>query len=125
MSEPLRVPKGLYGVAVTETSISKSGADGSLTYRGYDIADLFENASFEETAYLVLRGKLPGRDELDQFTTFLRSRMKVPQSVYQVARDLSSSAHPMDVLRTAVSALGAIPRMPCSCSVNKAMWFRK
>jgi citrate synthase len=108
MSEPLRVPKGLYGVAVTDTSIAKSGSDGSLTYRGYGIADLFDNASFEETAYLVLKGKLPSKSELDQFTSSLRERMNVPQSVYHVVRALPSTAHPVDVLRTAVSALGAI-----------------
>ncbi len=108
MSEPMRVPKGLYGVAVSETSIAKSDSEGSLTYRGYDIADLFENASFEETAYLVLKGKLPSKTELDQFTSSLREMMKVPQSVYQMVRSLPASAHPIDVLRTAVSALGAL-----------------
>ncbi|MBI2648616.1 MAG: citrate synthase [Thaumarchaeota archaeon] len=108
MSEPMRVPKGLYGVAVSETSIAKSESEGSLTYRGYDIADLFENASFEETAYLVLKGKLPGKTELDQFTSSLRQMMKVPQSIYQMVRSLPPSAHPIDVLRTAVSALGAL-----------------
>src|SRR2546426_734267 len=61
MSEQIRVPKGLSGVSVTETKIAKSDVDGSLIYRGYTIEDLAENASFEETAYLVLYGELPKR----------------------------------------------------------------
>ena len=61
MSEQIKVPKGLSGVSVTETKISKSDVDGSLIYRGYTIEDLAENASFEEAAHLVLYGELPDR----------------------------------------------------------------
>jgi citrate synthase len=110
MSDVIRVPKGLYGVAVTETSIAKSSSDGSLIYRGYEIGDLFENASFEETAYLILEGRLPNKSELEQFATDLSSRMKVPSNIYQIVGNLPSDSHPMDVLRTAVSALGASDR---------------
>lgn len=108
MSEQIRVPKGLYGVAVAETKIAKSEPDGSLVYRGYGIADLAKNATFEETAYLVLHGALPGRAELELFTSSLKSGMKVDRRVYDVMRAMPADAHPMDVLRTAVSALGCL-----------------
>jgi citrate synthase len=107
MSEPIVVPKGLYGVAVTDTGIAKSSVDGSLTYRGYDIKTLFEQSSFEETTFLVLEGRLPNKKELEDFTASLRSRTKVPWNVYQMIRSLPKDSHPMDVLRTAVSGLGA------------------
>ncbi|TMP97011.1 MAG: hypothetical protein E6K99_09435 [Thaumarchaeota archaeon] len=108
MSEQIRVPKGLSGVSVTETKIAKSDVDGSLIYRGYTIEDLAENASFEETAYLVLYGELPNRTQLTRFNSELRSRMKVDPRVYQVIRDLPKDAHPIDVLRTTVSSLGSL-----------------
>jgi 2-methylcitrate synthase len=107
MSEMIRVPDGLNGVAVAEASISKSEPDGSLTYRGYKIGDLFANASFEECAFLILEGRLPTRGELDGFAGTLRSRAKVPANVYEMIRNVPRDAHPMDVLRTAVSGLGA------------------
>ena len=108
MSEQIRVPKGLSGVSITETKIAKSDVDGSLIYRGYTIEDLAENASFEETAYLVLYGELPKRTQLARFNSELRSRMKVDPKLYQVIRDLPKDAHPIDVLRTAVSSLGSL-----------------
>jgi citrate synthase len=110
MSEPKLVPKGLYGVAVCETSIAKSISDGSLTYRGYDISDLFESSTFEETAFLVLNGTLPSKSDLNGFFAELKAHWKVPDSVYNVMRDLPKDSHPMDMLRTAVSALGANER---------------
>lgn len=106
MSETTRVPDGLYGVAVAETSISKSAVDGSLTYRGYHIKELFEKASFEECVFLILEGRLPRKAELDAFVADLRSRSKVPAGVYDLVRTLPAEAHPMDILRTAVSGLG-------------------
>jgi citrate synthase len=107
-TEPIRVPEGLYGVAVTDTRIAKSDSDGSLVYRGYAVSELFEKSSFEEAAYLVVEGRLPTRAELEMFSSNLRSRMKVPDDVFRVVENLSSNAAPMDVLRTAVSALGSI-----------------
>ena len=109
-STTIRVPKGLYGVAVAETSIAKSGSDGSLTYRGYSISDLFENSTFDETAFLILRGRLPSKEELASFTSHLRRYMRVPEEIYGLVRNLEREAHPMDVLRTAVSGLGANER---------------
>src|SRR5271154_2778105 len=110
MAETIRVPDGLYGVAVTETSISKSAADGTLTYRGYHIGELFDKASFEECVFLILEGKLPTKNELDGLASSLRSRAKAPKTIAALVRDLPTDAHPMDVLRTAVSALGATER---------------
>src|SRR2546430_10606180 len=104
MSELIRGPKALSGVSVTETKIAKSDVDGSLIYRGYTIEDLAENASFEETAYLVLYGELPNRTQLGRFDSELPSRMKADPNAYQVIRDLPKDAHPIDVLRTAVSS---------------------
>jgi citrate synthase len=110
MSEIIRVPPGLYGVAVAETSISRSGLDGSLIYRGYGIKDLYEKASFEECAFLILEGHLPNKKELDEFVSRLRSQRDVPPNVYRMIKEMPSNSHPMDVLRTAVSALGASER---------------
>ena len=108
MSEQIRAPRGLSGVSVTDTRIAKSDVDGSLIYRGYAIGDLAENASFEETAYLILYGGLPNRAQLTDFSGELRSRMKVGRGIYEVVRGLPKDAHPIDVLRTAVSALGSL-----------------
>lgn len=106
----MKVPKGLSGVAVTETTIAKSDADGTLLYRGYDINDLAKSASFEETAYLILKGKLPEKSELESFNSNLSSKMRVDPDVYKIIRELPNDSHPMDVLRTAVSAMGSIDR---------------
>ncbi len=108
--ESVRAPKGLAGVSVADTKLSKSAADGTLLYRGYSITDIAANAGFEETAYLVLNGKLPSRRELGAFTGSLRSRAKVQQKVFRVMKELGRDAHPIDVIRTAVSALGSIDR---------------
>jgi citrate synthase len=108
MPETIRAPDGLYGVAVSETGVSRSSADGSLTFRGYPIKELVDNATFEECAFLILEGKLPTRGELEGFEESLRRHSRVPGSVYDMVRNLPPEAHLMDVLRTAVSALGAI-----------------
>lgn len=107
LPEAIRAPDGLYGVSVAETSISKGTPDGSLTFRGYPIKELVEKASFEECVFLVLEGRLPRRAELDELVKKLHAHAKVPESVYDVMRRLPSNSNPMDVLRTAVSALGA------------------
>jgi citrate synthase len=107
MAETTRVPDGLYGVAVAETSISKSAADGTLTYRGYAIGELFEKASFEECIFLILRGRLPKKSELEKFVADLRSHAPAPKNIYELVKSLPPGAHPIDVLRTAVSGLGA------------------
>ncbi len=106
----LRVPKGLAGVSVTDTRISKSEADGTLLYRGYPISELAAKAGFEETAFLVLNGSLPRKEELDAFTHELREKARVEDKVFGIMRELGEEAHPIDVLRTAASSLGSTDR---------------
>lgn len=107
MTEPIKVPRGLAGVSVADTKISKSSSDGSLVYRGYSISDLAAKAGFEETAYLVLNGSLPTRPELDAFSRGLSSEARVDERIFSIMRALGRDAHPIDVIRTAVSALGS------------------
>jgi citrate synthase len=109
-SGPPRAPRGLAGVAVTDTKISKSAADGSLVYRGYLIDDIAANASFEETAFLVVNGRLPTGGELRAFEEGLASRSAVDGGVFGIMKELGKGAHPIDVIRTAVSALGSLDR---------------
>jgi 2-methylcitrate synthase len=108
VTAPMKVPKGLAGVSVTDTKIGKSGADGSLLYRGYRIEDLAANAGFEETAFLVLRGKLPAKGELESFARALSGEARVGEKVFAIMRELGADAHPIDVIRTAVSSLGSL-----------------
>jgi citrate synthase len=105
---PIRVPRGLAGVSVADTRIAKSDSDGSLVYRGYPIAELAANAGFEETAYLILNGKLPSKAELDSFTKGLQSRARVGGEIFGIMRRLGRKAHPIDAIRTSISALGSI-----------------
>ena len=112
MSEehPLKAPKGLAGVSVADTKISKSAPDGTLLYRGYPIIEIAANASFEEAAYLILKGKLPGGSQLESFEKELREKSRVPDGAFRIMKQLGREAHPIDVIRTAVSALGSIDR---------------
>jgi citrate synthase len=82
------------------------GRAGELRYRGYSIHDLAQQSTFEETCYLLLEGELPTRDALATFDAELRRARALPGAIYDVIRTVKS-AHPMDVLRTAVSALAA------------------
>jgi len=107
-TEHLKVPKGLAGVSVTDTKIAKSDPDGTLVYRGYPIGEIAAKAGFEETAFLILRGVLPTRKELNEFRDSLASRTKVDKRVFQVMKELGRDSHPIDALRTANSALGSI-----------------
>jgi citrate synthase len=109
-TEPIRVPKGLAGVSVTDTKISKSDRDGTLVYRGYPIAEIAANAGFEETAYLILNGSLPTKSQLAGFSKGLLARAKVRENLFDIMRKLGSRAHPIDVIRTSVSALGSLDK---------------
>jgi citrate synthase len=110
--EPPRAPKGLAGVSITDTKISKSDAAGSLIYRGYPINEIVENAGFEETAYLILNGTMPTKSELESFAEGLRERVDVDPKIFGIMRGLGEDAHPIDVIRTAVSSLGSLDREP-------------
>jgi citrate synthase len=103
----------LDGVVATRSSICLlSAEDNRLAYRGYDVAELAEKASYEETAYLLLAGKLPTRHELERFVQELRARHKLPRRVQRLVRDAGPGADPMSLLRTAVSAAGLEPATP-------------
>lgn len=98
---------GLRGQSAGETALSTVGKSGSgLTYRGYDVKDLAENASFEEVAFLILYGELPTQLELDNYRAKLKGLRGLPQALKEVLERIPASAHPMDVLRTGCSMLG-------------------
>jgi len=101
----------LSGVAAGNTALCTVGRTGNdLHYRGYDILDVATTCEFEEIAYLLVHGKLPNRAELQGYKTKLKSMRGVPATVKRVLEELPASTHPMDVMRTAVSALGcALP----------------
>lgn len=99
--------RGLEGVIALESELSFiDGQKGELIYRGYDIHDLAEHTSFEEVVYLLRHGSLPTRDQLDTFRSQLQRHRSLPTPVLEVLRNAPDDAHPMAVLRTAVSALG-------------------
>ncbi|HEY6942311.1 bifunctional 2-methylcitrate synthase/citrate synthase [Dokdonella sp.] len=101
----------LSGVAAGNTALCTVGRSGNdLHYRGYDILDVATTCEFEEIAYLLVHGKLPNRAELAGYKAKLKALRGIPASVKAVLEQLPASAHPMDVMRTAVSALGcALP----------------
>jgi 2-methylcitrate synthase len=97
----------LSGTAAGNTAICTVGRTGNdLHYRGYDIADLAAHCEFEEVAYLLLRGKLPNAVELASYKQKLTRLRALPANVCNVLEQLPAATHPMDVLRTGVSALG-------------------
>jgi 2-methylcitrate synthase len=117
MSEPAQIlPKAkksvaLSGVPAGNTALCTVGRTGNdLHYRGYDILDVATTCEFEEIAYLLVHGKLPNRAELTAYKTKLKALRGIPATVKAVLEQLSASTHPMDVMRTGVSALGcALP----------------
>jgi 2-methylcitrate synthase len=97
----------LSGVTAGNTALCTVGKAGNdLHYRGYDILDFATAAEFEEIAYLLVHGKLPNKAELTGYKAKLKALRGIPASVKIVLEALPASAHPMDVMRTAVSALG-------------------
>src|SRR6186713_1724601 len=99
----------LSGVPAGNTAICTVGHTGNdLHYRGYDIADLANQASFEEVAHLLVHERLPNRAELDAYRKRLIARRGISAAVRAVLEQLPASAHTMGVLRTACSALGAL-----------------
>ncbi|BBX84881.1 bifunctional 2-methylcitrate synthase/citrate synthase [Mycolicibacterium aubagnense] len=103
-----RIHKGLAGVVVDTTAISKVVPEtNSLTYRGYPVQDLAMRCSFEQVAYLLWHGELPSDQELAMFSQRERASRRVDRSMYSLLAKLPESCHPMDVVRTAISYLGA------------------
>ncbi len=99
----------LSGVTAGNTALCSVGKSGNdLHYRGYDIADLAAHCEFEEVAYLLIYGALPTQSQLHSYKTKLKGLRGLPDEVKRVLEQLPASAHPMDVMRSGVSALGCI-----------------
>lgn len=106
-STEARIHRGLLGVVFDRSRVCDiDGKQGELHYRGYSIHDLAARSTFEETAYLLLYGELPTRDQLAAFDAELKAARALPAAILDVIRAVAA-AHPMDVLRTAVSAMAA------------------
>ena len=106
-TEEVRVYRGLKGVHFDRSPTTYiDGRAGELRYWGYSIHDLAEHSTFEETAYLLLHGQLPDAGQLESFEARLKAGRRLPEPVFDII-DRCRGGHPMDVLRTAVSALAA------------------
>jgi len=105
MSEEMH--RGLKGVYFDRSRVCYiDGRAGELRYRGYSIHDLAEHSTFEETCYLLFRGELPTQPQLERFAAELKAARQLPSEIHRII-EITQHAHPMEVLRTAVSALGA------------------
>lgn len=112
---------GLSGVIAGRSAIATVGKAGrGLSYRGYAIEDLAEGACFEEVAYLLIHGQLPSEGEFAEYRARLASWRELPEAVCDILQRLPSDAHPMDVLRTGCSALGAVKPVENPADVMEA-----
>ena len=101
------IKKGLMGVTVDETAISKVMPEiNSLTYRGYAAQDLCSECQFEEVAYLILNGELPNKKQYKQFLKDEISERTLSKNLINIIKQMPKKSHPMDVARTAVSFMG-------------------
>ncbi|MBE1295104.1 citrate synthase [Phycobacter azelaicus] len=117
MSENVKINRGLKGVYFERSGVSDiDGAKGELSYRGYSIHDLATHSTFEEVCYLLIHGQLPNTQELAEFDARLKAARVLPDEVHAIIR-ACKDGHPMDVLRTAVSALAALE--PASQAVGE------
>ena len=108
-SPPRKKSVALSGVVAGNTALCTVGRTGNdLHYRGYDILDVAEACEFEEIAHLLVHERLPTVAELAAYRAKLKSLRGLPQQIRKVLEALPKSAHPMDVLRTAVSTLGCL-----------------
>jgi 2-methylcitrate synthase len=111
---PATTPKpkksvALSGVTAGNTALCTVGRTGNdLHYRGYDILDIAGTCEFEEIAYLLVHGKLPNVAELNAYQTKLKSLRGIPMAVQDILESIPANTHPMDVMRTATSALGCV-----------------
>ncbi len=107
MSENIEVKKGLEGVIVDETKVSKVMPEtNSLTYRGYPVQDLADNACFEEVAYLLWHGELPNKAQHDAFVKTERANRTLSKGLLDSIKLFPKNAHPMDTVRSGVSYVG-------------------
>ncbi len=113
-STDVAAPKGkksvaLSGVMAGNSAVCTVGRTGNdLHYRGYDIVELARQSTFEEVAYLLIHGELPGQSELKDYARKLKSLRGLPAAVKTVLEHIPAAAHPMDVLRTGCSVLGTV-----------------
>ncbi|WP_377508733.1 citrate/2-methylcitrate synthase [Octadecabacter sp. R77987] len=108
MTDTVKINRGLKGVYFERSAVSHiDGAKGELSYRGYAIHDLAQHSTFEETAYLLIHGELPDADALSAFDSTLRANRAIPPALHTLIETIKDG-HPMDVLRTCVSALAAL-----------------
>src|SRR5271167_4161819 len=106
-NEPIKIHRGLKGVYFDRSPCTFiDGRIGELRYRGYSIHDLAEHSSFEETAWLLLHGELPTKAQFATFDGQLKAARELPPPILDIIATIKQ-AHPMDVLRTAASALAA------------------
>jgi citrate synthase len=114
--------KGLEGVVAATTSLSLvDGTARRLVYRGYDIGDLVAHATFEATAYLLWYGRIPSASELAHLRAQMAGQRALPERVIHIIQQHPKSADPMDMLRTAVSALGSVEDFAAPPSVEQAI----
>ena len=107
MSEGSSLIRGLEGVVAAETRLCDlDGKNGRLAYGGYDIEDLARQATFEEVAYLLWHGELPGKPQLDRFVSELISARSIPRELIEAFRLMPRSTDPMRALQAAVAILG-------------------
>ena len=100
------IKKGLLGIIVDETTVSQVMPEiNSLTYRGYTVQELCDKCSFEEVAYLVLKAELPNKKQLKKFIKEERLSRKLSVQILKDIQKMPKKAHPMDVIRTAVSLM--------------------
>lgn len=100
---------GLRGQIAGRTALSTVGKEGAgLTYRGYDVKELANNAYFEEVAYLLLNGQLPSPSQLTTYLQRLAQKRELPTALKKALEQLPASSHPMDVMRTGISILGVL-----------------
>ena len=120
MREPVVIHKGLDNVYMKESKICFIDGEASkLFYRGYSIEDLAEHATFEETAFLLIYGWLPTKSQLAEFKGRIESYRSLEPEVSQLIRSFPINSDPMDVLRTAVSALGLYDPQPTTDSIEE------
>ncbi|RMF98903.1 MAG: citrate synthase [Acidobacteria bacterium] len=116
------VAAGLRGVVAAQSSIGDvDGERGILIYQGYNIHDLAEHSTFEEVVFLLWHGRLPKRDELEKLQSDLRQNYEIPSEIVQMMKNFPKSANPMDVLRTAVSALAFYDKEGCATDRETAL----
>lgn len=119
---PAAAPKGLDGVVVASTAISQVfGNEGRLVYRGYDIGQLAGNATFEEVCFLLWKGHLPNKVELDGLRSAMSAQRALPDAVMATVRAMPAAADPMDTLRTGASAIGAALPISGSATFEQAL----